>query len=227
MKTGLPTLFPHPIANGDRPLPKGRGDDGLPLLYRTPDSWAGIPLSNLRALLSDHAYLERKATSNALELLNRWPEPNQPANWTKIISGIARDEASHLNLVVKIMRRRGWDLERLHRGKYPGDLRALVRLGKGPKEVADRLLVSALIEARSCERFGILARLCKDDELRKLYASLYTSEFGHYHVYVQLAEEILSKEETKGRFQQMLKDEARIIAAQPKGPGLHSGAEMD
>src|SRR5262245_24439954 len=99
----------------------------LPLLYRTPDKWAELPLKNLPALLSDHAYLERKAASNALELLNRWPEPNRPPQWTSIISTVARDEAAHLHLVLNFMAKKGWKLERLHRSAYAGELRSLVR----------------------------------------------------------------------------------------------------
>ncbi len=195
----------------------------LPLHFTTPDSWAEKPLSNLPALMSDHAYLERKAASNALELLNRWPAPNHPETWTSTISSIARDEASHLNAVVRIMRARGWDLERLHRGRYPGDLRTMVRLGKGPHEVLDRLLVSALIEARSCERFGILARVCDDKELADFYGGLYVSELGHYKVFKQLGGHVLPEDEVEWRWEQMLDQEADIIQQQPVGIGLHSG----
>jgi tRNA 2-(methylsulfanyl)-N6-isopentenyladenosine37 hydroxylase len=202
----------------------------LPLHFTTPDSWAERPLSNLPALMSDHAYLERKAASNALELLNRWPakqlagEPAlPPETWTSTMSAIARDEASHLNAVVRIMRARGWDLERLHRGKYPGDLRTMVRLGKGPQEVLDRILVSALIEARSCERFGILGRVCDDKELSDFYRSLYVSELGHYKVFKQLGAQVLPEDEVEKRWDEMLDEEAKIIQQQPVGVGLHSG----
>lgn len=197
----------------------------LPLRFQTPDHWAERPLKSLPALLSDHAYLERKACSNALELLNRWPAPNHPSTWTTTIAAIARDEASHLNAVITILRRRGWDLERLHRGKYPGDLRTLVRLGKGPHEVLDRLLVSALIEARSCERFGILGRVCEDKELAEFYKSLYVSELGHFTVFLKLAGTVLPKTEVAERWDEMLTDEARIIQLQPVGHGLHSGVD--
>src|SRR5579862_317401 len=95
----------------------------LPLKYATPASWTRLPLENPRALLSDHAYLERKAASNALELLNRWPEPKHPENWAPTLSSIARDEALHLNQVLQFMTKRGWTLERLHRSNYAGDLR--------------------------------------------------------------------------------------------------------
>src|SRR4051812_25913741 len=97
----------------------------LPLRFQTPDSWVAVPLQNLPALLSDHAYLERKAASNALELLNRWPSPSHPDTWESTLSSIARDEAAHLNAVVRHLRKRGWKLERLHRSLYAGELRML------------------------------------------------------------------------------------------------------
>ena len=120
----------------------------LPLLCRTPDSWAEVVLEQPLALLSDHAYLEKKAASNALELLNRWPEPNGPKNWVVTLSAVARDEASHLHAVTRLLDQRGGKLERLHRNLYANELRRLVRKGTGSREILDRLLVAALIEAR-------------------------------------------------------------------------------
>jgi tRNA-(ms[2]io[6]A)-hydroxylase len=195
----------------------------LPLRYHTPDRWAEGPLSDLPALLSDHAYLERKAASNALELLNRWPEPNHPPEWTPIISGIARDEAAHLQAVINLIMKKKWRLERLHRSSYAGDLRKLVRMGRGPEEIADRLLVSALIEGRSCERFEILSRECEETDIAKFYRGLCASELGHYKVFLKLANEVLPKKLVAARWDQMLDAEARIIQDQPAGPGLHSG----
>src|SRR6266516_1955087 len=105
--------------------------ESLPLRFQTPDSWAAVPLSNLPALLSDHAYLERKAASNALELLNRWPSPEAPALWAHVMAGVARDEALHLYQVLGHIARRGGRLARLHNSPYATDLRRLVRLGRG------------------------------------------------------------------------------------------------
>ncbi|MGZ3395747.1 MAG: tRNA isopentenyl-2-thiomethyl-A-37 hydroxylase MiaE, partial [Isosphaeraceae bacterium] len=120
----------------------------LPLLSRTPDSWAGAVIKDLLALLNDHAYLEKKAASNALELLNRWPEPDCPPDWVSTLAAIASDETAHLSLVVRLLNRRGGRLERTHRNPYANALRALVRKGRGNEELVDRLLISALIEAR-------------------------------------------------------------------------------
>src|SRR5262245_21341467 len=123
----------------------------LPLLSQTPDRWGAEVMKRPLALLNDHAYLEKKAASNALELLNRWPEPSCPSQWPGVLAAIAGDEAAHLASVVRILTRRGGKLERTHRNPYANALRDLVRKGSGNQELLDRLLVSALIEARSCE----------------------------------------------------------------------------
>ena len=136
--------------------------EDLPLLSRTPDDWAAMVLRDPLALLSDHAYLEKKAAANALELLNRWPEPSPPEEWTQTLASIASDEASHLNSVVRLLTERGGRLERAHRNDYARQLRQNVRKGRGHEDLLDRLLVSALIELRSCERFEVLARYCEE-----------------------------------------------------------------
>jgi len=195
----------------------------LPLRYRTPDAWGHQVLKEPLALLSDHAYLERKAASNALELLNRWPEPEYPREWTTALAGIARDEASHLNSVNKILLRRGGRLERLHRCDYAADLRALVRQGRNREELVDRLLVSALIEARSCERFEVLRRTAADKELKKLYETLWASEHGHHTLFLRLAATARPTEEVNRRWEEMLGAEAKIIQKQKPGPRIHSG----
>ena len=81
--------------------------DALPLASRTPDAWAAAVLEEPLALLNDHAYLEKKAASNALELLNRWPEPGCPPDWVQTLAAIASDEAAHLNAVVRLLARAG------------------------------------------------------------------------------------------------------------------------
>jgi tRNA-(ms[2]io[6]A)-hydroxylase len=197
----------------------------LPLLSRTPDGWAEVALRDPLALLNDHAHLEKKATANALELVNRWPEPSRPEEWTQTLAGIASDEATHLNSVVRLLNERGGRLERAHRNDYARRLRQHVRRGRGHEELLDRLLVSALIELRSCERFEILARHCedRDPELARLYRRLWSSELGHYRVFLQLAERVVPPRDVEARWREMLRIEAEAITAQPPGPRMHSG----
>ncbi|MHC4995476.1 MAG: MiaE family protein [Planctomycetota bacterium] len=197
----------------------------LPLLSETPGRWAEQVLAQPLALLNDHAHLEKKAATNALELLNRWPEPNPPENWVAAMTAIARDEVEHLGVVTKILARRNGRLTRLHRNPYAGDLRELVRKGAGPDELMDRLMVASLIEARSCERFLTLAEHCDDKELTKLYKGLWTSEHGHYRMFLQLAGEVRPTKEVEKRWKFMLKEEANILARQSIGPRMHSGYE--
>mgnify|MGYP001495056882 CR=1 FL=1 len=200
--------------------------EDLPLRSRTPDSWAERALREPLALLNDHAYLEKKAAANAMDLLNRWPEPTPPEIWTTTLAAVAHDEASHLNSVVRLLARRGGRLERTHRNPYAAALRGLVRVGRGNEELVDRLLISALIEARSCERFLVLARNTAeaDRELSRFYNRLGASELGHYRVFLVLAGEVLPEKRVQARWDELLEAEATILAGQAPGPRMHSGA---
>lgn len=198
----------------------------LPLRYQTPDAWAHQVMRDPLALLNDHAHLEKKATANALELLNRWPEPNPPEYWVEKMTAIARDEVDHLATVTRLLARRGGKLAKHHRNLYASELRRLVRSGQGPAELLDRLMISALIEARSCERFEVLSRNCVDEELRRLYDDLWASENGHYRIFIDLARQLPDNAElVEARWNEMLDAEARIIANQPPGPRMHAGVE--
>src|SRR4051794_30896224 len=137
--------------------------EALPLHSRTPVEWARAVLREPVRLLMDHAFLEKKAATNALELLTRWPG-EWVSGWVETMTGVARDEAAHLAQVTRILRRRGERLERYHKNPYANALRLLVRKGD-PAEILDRVLVSALIEVRSCERFAVLAATSEDTEL--------------------------------------------------------------
>ena len=197
----------------------------LPLRYHTTAAWARRALERPLELLNDHAHLEKKAAANALELLNRWPEPRPPENWVSSMTAIARDEVEHLAVVCRMLARRGGRLTRQHTNPYASQLRLLVRKGEGRDELVDRLMVSALIEARSCERFKLLADACADAELAKLYRGLWASEHGHYRTLLQLAEQIQSPDAVARRWTQMLDAEAKIIASQEPGPRMHSGSD--
>jgi len=198
-------------------------EQSLPLKYLTPPIWAHEVLKRPLELLNDHAHLEKKAATNALELLNRWPQPSPPENWVAAMTAVARDEVEHLAVVCRMLSRRGGRLTKSHSNPYASALHALVRRGRGSEELVDRLMISSLIEARSCERFKLLGEACEDGELRKLYTALWASEHGHYLSFLQLAEQILPHDQVEKRWKWMLTEESRIIAAQPTGPRMHSG----
>jgi tRNA-(ms[2]io[6]A)-hydroxylase len=207
-------------------------NDPLALRYQTPDAWASAALADPLALLNDHAHLEKKAAANALELVNQWPDPSPPEYWVEKMTAIARDEVEHLAIVTRLLARRGGRLSKQHRNSYANALRAHVRLGQGPREIMDRLMVSALIEARSCERFELLSRHCDDRELARLYSGLWASERGHYLVFIELARALPEVGKTVAAravekcWGDWLDREAEIIASQPPGPRMHSGVHV-
>lgn len=198
-------------------------DASLPLRYSTPIEWASDVLRKPLELLNDHAHLEKKAASNALELLNRWPEPAPPENWVAAMTAVARDEIEHLAVVARLLARRGGRLTKSHSNPYANALHQLVRKGRGSEELADRLMVSSLIEARSCERFNLLGQACQDAELKKLYRGLWASEHGHYLSFLQLAGKVLDADDVARRWDQLLDSESKISQSQPAGPRMHSG----
>jgi tRNA 2-(methylsulfanyl)-N6-isopentenyladenosine37 hydroxylase len=197
--------------------------DDFSLKVRTPASWCELVLNDPLALLNDHAYLEKKAAMNALELLNRWPDPKAPKKWVTILSGIARDETVHLSQVTRLLARKGGGLERTHHNPYANALHGNVRKGDGTRELLDRLLISAIIEARSCERFELLSNATNDAELKKLYGNLKVSEQGHYKVFVTLSNSVRPTDEVRNRWEELSLKEGQIITEQPLGSKIHSG----
>lgn len=198
--------------------------DSLPLHSRTPLSWGHSVLAEPLALLTDHAFLEKKAANNAMDLLTRWPDDWVPG-WIETMTAVARDEAAHLAQVTRILLKRGGRLGRSHTNPYATGLRRLVRKGQ-LGDTVDRLFVSALIEARSCERFAVLSEAAaelNDAELAAFYRALYASELGHYTVFLNLARKIAPPEEVEERWQELLAEEAKILAEQLPGPRMHSG----
>lgn len=193
----------------------------LPLLYQTPKAWAAQVLQQPLALLNDHAHLERKAASNALEMLSRWPEPSPPENWVQTMTAVARDEVEHLAVVCRILSRRGGELTKNHTNSYAKSLHNHVRRGR-TGHLLDRLIISALIEARSCERFALLAESADDTELSRLYKGLWASEAGHYRVFLQLARDLPDpREDVETRWREFLEIEADLIQQQPAEPIMH------
>jgi tRNA-(ms[2]io[6]A)-hydroxylase len=191
----------------------------FPLQSRTPIEWARAVLADPISLLIDHAFLEKKAAANAMELLTRWPD-DWLEGWVETMAAVARDETNHLAQVIKLLLARGGRLDRVHKNPYAHQLRQLVRKGEAT-ELLDRLLVAAMIEVRSCERFSVLAEAAEDRELGAFYRSLFASEFGHYNVFLKLARQF--SRDVDARWEEMLAAEAAILAAQERGPRIHSG----
>ena len=173
-------------AIADAPAPVDLLPEGLLAFLHcpTPDAWVDWALDNPELLLIDHAHCEKKAASTALNLMFRYVDrPELLDN----LSQLAREELLHFEQVVGLMRERGIRYDHLSPSRYAGALRAEVRTSE-PQRLVDTLIVGALIEARSCERFAALAPHV-DAELGRYYRYLLKSESRHFEDYLTLAEQ--------------------------------------
>ncbi|WP_449285157.1 tRNA isopentenyl-2-thiomethyl-A-37 hydroxylase MiaE [Marinobacter sp. PE14] len=151
---------------------------------RTPQQWIDNALANQDLMLIDHAHCEKKAASTALSLMYRYVDNTDLLNK---MSRLAREELRHFEQVLAIMNKRGVDYCHLTPARYAAGLRQEVR-AEDPGRLVDVLIVGAIIEARSCERFAALAPFL-DEKLADFYTSLLKSEARHYQDYLTLAEQ--------------------------------------
>jgi tRNA-(ms[2]io[6]A)-hydroxylase len=151
---------------------------------RTPQTWIDSALANQGLLLIDHAHCEKKAASTALSLMYRYVDNTELLNK---MSRLAREELRHFEQVLAIMKKRGVTYAHLSPARYAAGLREAVRT-EDPGRLVDVLIVGAIIEARSCERFAALAPSL-DEKLAEFYNSLLKSEARHYQDYLKLAEQ--------------------------------------
>lgn len=187
------------------------------LLLATDPSWLPLALSRFDAVLVDHAHCEKKAAANALSLLQAYPEvPGLPA----MMARLAREESAHLAKVLAVMEARGLQLSHDTGDPYAKGLQRILRTPAGERRL-DRLLVAAIIEARSHERLHLLAEGLEDPELRRLYAELAQSEDGHQELFVRLAEQVEDPAVAAARLQQLLVLEARLVAELPVRAAIH------
>jgi tRNA-(ms[2]io[6]A)-hydroxylase len=189
-------------------------------LVPTPDSWLRQAASDLPTLLIDHANCEKKAASTALNLMYRYVE--YPA-LLQALSKLAREELRHFEQVLGVMAERKINYEQMTSARYAGEMRRLVQTHE-PNRLIDLLVMSAVIEARSCERFG---RLCDvlDADLASFYGSLLNSEKRHFLSYLNFANEIAANEaEVAARLSVFLAADAALITAPDEQFRFHSGA---
>ena len=184
----------------------------------TPDAWVEWALAHPEILLIDHANCEKKAASTALNLMYRYV--GQHRLLTRM-SRLAREELRHFEQVIALMKARDIEYPQLTASRYAGGLRELVRKQE-PGRLVDTLLVGAIIEARSCERFAALVPVL-DAELGAFYASLLKSESRHFTDYLKLAEEVGSAQEVAERLPLLLQRERELIEAPDEEFRFHSG----
>jgi len=187
------------------------------LLCPTPDEWVQAALNEQDILLIDHANCEKKAASTAMNLLYRYIDRD---DLLKKMSQLAREELLHFEQVVNIMKDRGVVYRHVSSSRYASGLREQVRKG-GMEELTDVLIIGALIEARSCERFAKLAPHL-DAVLAKFYRSLLRSEGRHYQDYLSLARQYAG-EDIQWRVDELRVVERELISTPDAEFRFHSG----
>jgi len=190
----------------------------LNLASKTDPGWLRTALTGLDELLLDHAHCERKAAGMALRLMFRYPDRpflHDP------LSRLAREELAHYEEVLRVIAARGGEMRRQRPSPYAGRLYHCVRSAE-PERLVDTLLVCALIEARSCERFQLLAEAVDDPNLRALYNGLLASEARHHGSYLELAVRASDERSARGRLLELAQREAAIIEDSPPMLRMHA-----
>lgn len=190
----------------------------------TPEAWLKSAISNADLLLIDHANCEKKAASTAMSLLYRYVEKPR---LLQRLSRLAREELRHFEQVARVIEERGIAYRHVSASRYAGALKKMVRSHE-PQRLVDTLLVASVIEARSCERFALLADVV-DVQLAGLYRSLLDSEKRHFDVYRQLALEYGDEKDVRARIDVILEEENNFITTADKDFRFHSGptGELD
>ncbi len=190
----------------------------LSLAAPSPARWFDHVDRHLDEILVDHAHCEKKAAGVAMNLLFAYVD--QPA-LARAMPAIVTEELEHFRLVLDLLERRGIRFRKLAPGGYAKALHDCIRRSE-PHRAVDRLLVAGLIEARSCERFSVLAEHVADAELRDFYRSLFESEARHHATYVRLACEVAPEEQVRTRLHELATREAEIIDRGDPFPRMHS-----
>ncbi|MCA9599943.1 MAG: tRNA-(ms[2]io[6]A)-hydroxylase [Myxococcales bacterium] len=186
----------------------------------SPAAWAPVAADDLGATLADHAHCEKKASASALALINDYPDDGE---LVRALARLAEEEIGHFREVHELLSARGAALPRDRGDPYARELLALVRPPNETRKL-DRLLVCALIEARSCERFRLLRGELErrgDAELAAVFRRLEASEAGHAALFVKLARDRFGASTTDARLEEMALREADIVAALPIEPRIH------
>ncbi|MEO0836171.1 MAG: tRNA-(ms[2]io[6]A)-hydroxylase [Cyanobacteria bacterium J06642_3] len=180
--------------------------------------WLTTAIANLDTILLDHSHCERKAAGVAINLMFRYPAHQK---LVRQLTAIAQEELAHFDQVNQWLEKRGIPLAPLNSPPYFAQLKSQIRHSE-PDRLVDSLLVSAIIEARSHERLGLIGEHCPDLELGKFYLSLMASEARHYGIYWVLAEQYSDRPTVKQRLEELGAFESEILATLHHQPRLHS-----
>jgi tRNA-(ms[2]io[6]A)-hydroxylase len=192
----------------------------LGLHLPTDPRWVNLAQISLEDILTDHAYCEQKAATSCISLIQRYPDKKELVNE---LSPIVTEEWGHFRLVLQELQKRNLQLGKQRKDEYVNKLLQFEKKGGSEEDrLLDKLLICALIEARSCERFKRLSEGLNDDYLKNFYRRFMESEAGHYVTFIELAETYIDKEKVRKRWNEWLAHEAEIIQQlKPRGDRMH------
>lgn len=192
----------------------------LKLQLPTDPKWVkNVVESNIEEILTDHAFCEQKAASNAITLIVQNPNLS---DLVQEMAMLVQEEMDHFKRVHDIILERGYELGRERKDDYVNELRRFVVVGGGREaQLIDRLLFSAMIEARSCERFKVLSENINDKQLADFYHELMVSEAGHYTMFIRLAKKYAGNVDVDKRWKEFLAYEAEVIQNYGKSETIH------
>lgn len=182
----------------------------LGLQLPTDPRWVDLASISLEEILTDHAYCEQKAATSCISLIQRYPDKEK---LVEELSPIVTEEWGHFRLVLAELNKRNLKLGKQRKDAYVNRLITFqIKGGSEEDFFLDKLLIFALIEARSCERFKRLSDGLNDEYLRNFYRRFMESEAGHYALFIELAETYMNKEKVRKRWNEWLRYEAGVMA---------------
>ena len=191
----------------------------LGLKLPTDPRWVNIAEKSIEDILVDHAFCEQKAATSGISLIVKYPEHKKLVDE---VTPLVAEEWGHFRKVLKEMSKRGIELGKTRRDDYVLGLHQHMMKGDTELKLLENLLVCALIEARSCERFRLLSLYCADENLRSFYHEFMVSEAGHYRMFIDLAKEYYLEEKVKSRWAQWLEIESKVLQSlELRGDRVH------
>ena len=191
----------------------------LGLKLATDPRWVNLVETNIEEVLTDHAWCEQKAATNAITIITLNSEHTELV--TELLL-LAQEELEHFQMVHDIIKKRGYTLGRERKDSYVNELYKFMNKGGSRlQSMVDRLLFSAMIEARSCERFKLLSNKIKDPELSKFYHDLMISEAGHYTTFLKFARQYGKDIDVDKRWKELIDFEAIVIQNYGKSETIH------
>ncbi|RMG85170.1 MAG: tRNA-(ms[2]io[6]A)-hydroxylase [Bacteroidetes bacterium] len=192
----------------------------LGLKLPTDPRWVNLAEKDLAEILTDHAYCEQKAATSCISLIQMYPERKE---LVKSLAPIVTEEWGHFRLVLTELEKRNLDLGRQRKDEYVNALLKFEKKGGSREDrLLEKLLICALIEARSCERFRLLSLHIADDDLKEFYHRFMISEAGHYRLFIDLAKMYFGEERVKNRWKEYLEHEAAIMETlELRGDRMH------